>query len=111
VDRRRIQVYAGAQTKRRIELAAAKRNLPVSSYCLEAIMQQLGEDDALEEARIEIPVQRAAQTVDLQLLAHMRALRDRIKTRRGGRLISIELLEQVRAERDAELHAGIIDLP
>jgi hypothetical protein len=38
-----------AETRRRIELAAAKYNLPVTEYCLNAIRQQLAEDDLLEE--------------------------------------------------------------
>ena len=104
---RRIQVYADADTKRRIELAAAKHNLPVTSYCLDAIMQQLGEDEVLEQERIEIYIEPQPSVVDARLLAQMRTLRERIKARRGGKLITTDIVEQVRAERDEELHEAI----
>ena len=106
MEMRRIQVYADAETKRRIELAAAKRNLPVTNYCLDAIVQQLGEDEVLEEERIEISVKPAIQTIDAQLIAQMRMLRESIKSQRGGKPLTADLLdiiEQVRAERDEEL--------
>ncbi len=109
-DMRRIQVYADSETKRRIELAAAKRNLPVTSYCLEAITQQLAEDEVLEQERIEISVKPTAQTIGTELSTQMRALRERIKTRRGSTLITTDVLEQVRAERDKELNERIADL-
>lgn len=107
MEMRRIQVYADAETKRRIELAAARHNLPVTIYCLEAIMQQLAEDDVLDQERIEISVRPPTQTIDAQLIAQMRGLRERITARRGGKLISADILEQVRAERDEELHERI----
>jgi hypothetical protein len=99
---RRIQVYADAETKRRIELAAAKHNVPVTAYCLAAIMQQMSEDQVLEQEQIEIQIKPTAQTVDTQFLAQMRMLRERIKARRGGN-VSTDIVEQVRTERDEEL--------
>jgi uncharacterized protein (DUF1778 family) len=107
---RRIQVYANAEIKRRIELAAAKRSLPVTAYCLEAIVQQLGEDDVLEEEQIEIAVEPDSQRVAIRLLSEMRALRERIQSRRGGELVSLDIVERVSAERDEELHESIADL-
>lgn len=107
---RRIQVYADAETKRRIELAAAKRNLPVTAYCLEAIRQQLSEDEVLDQERIEIAVKTTPQVIDAQLITQMRALREKILARRGGKLITEDILEQVRAERDEELLEGIVSL-
>ena len=106
MDMRRIQVYADAETKRRIELAAAKHNLPITSYCLEAIVQQLSEDEVLEQEQIEIPVKPRIQTVDDQLIAQMQALREKIKARGSGKLIDNDIVEQVRTERDAELGVG-----
>ncbi|MDQ6694370.1 MAG: hypothetical protein M3014_08095 [Chloroflexota bacterium] len=103
-DVRRIQVYADAETKRRIELAAAKHDLPVTSYCLEAIMQQLEDDDVLEQEHIEIAVRPTDQIVDAQLIAQMRVLRDKVEARRGGKLITDDMVDQVRSERDEELH-------
>lgn len=44
MNKQRIQVYTDPATKRRIELAAAKVNLPVTEYCLRAIEQQLADD-------------------------------------------------------------------
>lgn len=107
---KRIQVYADSETKRRIELAAAKQDVPVTSYCLNAIMQQLAEDEVLEQERIEISVKPPVQTVDPELITQMRALRERIKARRGGKLIITDVVEQVRAEREEELHEQLADL-
>jgi uncharacterized protein (DUF1778 family) len=105
----RIQVYADAETKRRIELAAAKRNVSVTNYCLDAIVQQLGEDQVLEEAQIEIAVKPTSQVIDEELIAQMQALTERFSAQRGGKPLTGELLdivEQVRAERDEELATG-----
>jgi hypothetical protein len=33
MEKQRIQVYADPELKRRIELAAAKHNVPVTEYC------------------------------------------------------------------------------
>jgi uncharacterized protein (DUF1778 family) len=107
---KRIQVYTDGETKRRIELAAAKRDLPVTSYCLEAIVQQLGEDELLEEERIEIAIKPKAQTIDDSLLSRMDRLRESILLRRGGELLSTDIVEQVRAERDEELNGAIVPL-
>jgi len=106
MDMCRIQVYANAEMKRRIELAAAKHNLPVTSYCLEAITQQMREDEVLEQAQVEISVKPQAQIIDAILMAEMRTLRERIKARRGGTLIPSNIVEQVRVERDDELYEG-----
>lgn len=100
VSKKRIQVYADLETKRRIELAAAKQDLPVTEYCLQAIRQQLLEDDVLEGEKVEIAV-RPGPNGDV--IRELRVLREKIKARRGGRLITLDILEQVRSERDDEL--------
>jgi uncharacterized protein (DUF1778 family) len=100
MKKKRIQVYADPVTKRRIELAAARRDIPVTQYCLEAIQQKLAEEDMLERETIEIPIKQA---VDEDLIAGLRALREKILRRRGGKLISPDIVEQVREERDREL--------
>ena len=98
---KRIQVYTDWETKRRIELAAAKRQRAVTEYCLEAIKQQLLEDDVLEKENIEIPVK---PTKDINLIADLRKLREAIKTDRNGQLIDLDtIIDQVREERDHEL--------
>ena len=95
-----IQVYADEETKRRIELAAKKRDVAVTTYCLEAVMQQLTEDDMLEREEVKIRIKPAR---DEGLMADLRALREKIKSRCGGKLISLDIVEKVRQERDYEL--------
>ena len=106
---RKIEVYADAETKRRIESAAAKRNLPVAGYCLQAIVQQVCEDEALEQEQTPIAATPSKHTLDSDLIAEMRTLRERIHTRRGA-LITADVVEQVRAERDEELNEWVADL-
>jgi len=101
--KKRIQVYADEETKRRIQLAAARQDIAITQYCLEAIRQQLAEDDMLERERIEIPIKPAKGK---DLIPDLRALREKIKARRGGKLIDLDIVEQVRDERDYEL-AGL----
>ena len=94
----RIQVYTDEETKRRIELAAARRDIAITQYCLAAIVQQLAEDDMLERETIEIPIKPAR---DEDLIADLRALHEEIKAYRGGELIDVDHeLEQMRKERD-----------
>ena len=100
MDKKRIQVYADEDMKRRIELAAAKHNLAITEYCLAAITQQLADDHVLEEEQVTIPVK---QPKDVNLMADLRTLRESILARRGGQPITLDILEQVRDERDYEL--------
>lgn len=100
MNNKRIQVYADEETKRRIELAAARRAVAVTQYCLEAIRQQLAEDDLLEREQIEIPIKRPKPE---NLMANLRALRAKILARRGGQPIDFDIVEQVREEREYEL--------
>ncbi len=100
MERQRIQVYADAETKRRIELAAAKYNVPVTEYCLSAIQQQLADDDLLEADQVTISIK---PTLDAEFIAGLEALQAKILARRGGKPIAIDILEQVREERDDEL--------
>lgn len=98
----RIQVYTDAETKRRIELAAARRDVAVTQYCLEAIRQRLADEEMLEKEKIEIPVR--PEEKDENLIADLRALRERILAERGGKLIDVDqIIETMREERDGEL--------
>jgi hypothetical protein len=100
----RIQVYTDEETKRRVELAASRQDIAITQYCLEAIRQQLAEDDMLERDSIEIPIRPAKED---DLIADLRALHEEIKRYRGGELIDVDRgLEQMREERDHEL-AGL----
>jgi uncharacterized protein (DUF1778 family) len=90
MDKKRIQVYANEEMKRRIELAAAKQQLAVTEYCLAAITQQLADDNLLEEEQVAISVKL---TKDEPLMADLRTLRESILARRGGRPITLDILE------------------
>lgn len=97
----RIQVYADEETKRRVELAAAKHDIPVTQYCLAAIKQQLAEDDLLEREQIEIAIKPPKKD---DLIAELQALHEDILTYRNGEPLDIDRdLEAMREERDDEL--------
>jgi hypothetical protein len=103
MEKQRIQVYADPETKRRIELAAAKYNVPVTEYCLSAIQQQLADDDLLEATKVEITITPVKQDDDT-FIADLRALHQEILVYRKGELIDVDTeLEKMREERDYEL--------
>ena len=97
MKKHRIQVYADDETKRRIELAAFIREVSVTDYCLDAIRQQMADDDMLERAQVEVRLGAGAPG---DLGDDLRALRQRILARREGRLIDMAVLEQVRDEEE-----------
>ncbi len=97
----RIQVYADEELKRRIELAAIRREVAVTQYCLEAIKQQLAEDDMLDIEQIEIPIVQKRQ--GNHLTRDLRRLREQVLASRGGRPIELDIMMLVREERDDEL--------
>ena len=98
---KRIQVYADDEIKRRIELAAAKYDMPVTEYCMQAIRQQLKDDDMLERAQIEIWVNPHQQD---NLIEDLQALHNSILDKRDGKIIDVDpILEAVREEREHEL--------
>lgn len=101
MTKKRIQVYADPETKRRVELAAARRNVPVTEYCLDAIRQRLDEEGVLEQAKIEIPV----EPLDNQeLLDKLRVLHQDILASRGGKLIDVDqVIDRVREEREHKI--------
>jgi hypothetical protein len=103
--KRRIQVYTDDETKRRIEVAALIREMPVTEYCLQAIRQQLAEDDMLEGAQVQVKMRSSGSDT---LIDDLRSLRERILGHCGGSVIDVdEVLEQVRSERDDELLSGV----
>ena len=102
MEKQRIQVYADPEIKRRIELAAAKYNVPVTEYCLSAIEQQLADDDLLEAAEVQIPITPGKQ--DDRLIDELRALHQEILAYRGGEWLDVDTeLEEMREERAYEL--------
>jgi hypothetical protein len=103
MEKQRIQVYADPEMKRRIELAAAKYNVPVTEYCLSAIQQQLADDDLLEAEKVEIVVTPGKHNDDT-LIADLRTLHQEILSYRKGELLDVDAeLEEMREERDYEL--------
>lgn len=101
--KKRIQVYADEETKRRVELAAAKHNVPVTEYCLEAIKTQLAEDDLLEADEVTIAVN---PRTDGDYISHFRQLREAILAERGGKPLNIDIaavIAEQREERDEQL--------
>lgn len=101
MTKKRIQVYADEETKRRVQLAAAKHRVSVTEYCLTAIEQRLAEDDLLERQEIEIAIKPLEKN---DLIPELRALHDDILTYRNGEPIDVDRhLSAVRGERDEEL--------
>lgn len=99
MSKKRIQIYADDETMRRVELAAEKHNLPVTTYCLTAIQQQLDEDGI----HINDQVNRSEQAQFQELIVEIRELQERILHERGGQPVDVDaLLEELREERDEE---------
>ncbi len=97
----RIQVYADKETKRRVKLAAARQDIPVTQYCLAAIKQQLAEDDLLEQEQIEIAIKPPDKD---DLIAGLQELHEDILIYRNGEPLDVDQdLETMREERDDEL--------
>lgn len=101
MTKKRIQVYADEETKRSIELAAAKHDIPVTEYCLEAIKLLLAEDDLLGRNTVKIAIKPPRED---DLITRLRALHTKILKRRDGELIDIDRhLDKMREERDYEI--------
>ncbi|MFQ5812038.1 MAG: hypothetical protein ACE5I2_02420 [Anaerolineae bacterium] len=97
----RIQVYADTKLKRRIKLAATRRNVPVTKYCLEAIKQQLTTDNMLKKKEVTIPIEEKEPK---SLIDDLRVLQEEIRASRGGKPIDVDdIVHRVREERDREL--------
>lgn len=98
---KRIQVYADEEVKRRIELAAAKFDLPVTEYCMQAIRQRLMDEDLLEQTQIEITIKPKQQD---NFIERLRNLHTSILAYRNSTAIDVDaMLEMAREERDYEL--------
>jgi hypothetical protein len=99
MNKKRIQIYADDETIRRVEVAAQKHNLPVSTYCLAAVQLQLEEDGI--EASEQVDESDPAQFQEL--IAEIRDLQERILRERAGQPVDVDsLLEELREERDEE---------
>ena len=102
MSKQRIQVYTDAETKRRIERAAAKHEASMTEYCLAAIEQQLADDDLLEAEQVDIPIKPSHAVAGL--IADLRQLRESILADRGGEPINLDaLFDELHEERDHEL--------
>ena len=103
MERQRIQVYADPEMKRRIELVAAKHNVAVTEYCLDAIRQRLADDEMLEAAEVTIAITPMDES-PATLLAALRAVREAILADREGQFVDVDAaLDQTRDERIDEL--------
>ncbi len=91
-----IQVYTDPEMKRRIELTAARLDVPVTQYCLEAIKQRLEDEELLDKEMIDIPANPEREDVDV--IADLRTLRERILERRGGQPITRDILDELQEE-------------
>jgi hypothetical protein len=97
----RIQVYTDQETKRMIELAAIRRSVPVTKYCLQAIKQQLVEEGLFGRKRVEIQIHPDNQT---DLITNLRALQKKIMARRKGNSVEVDrVIEETHEERNEEL--------
>lgn len=101
MEKTRIQVYAEPILKRRIELAAAKRDMPVTEYCLAAIVQRLAADEVLEAEQVVIDI----EPQPYEMLADtVRAIHEEIAVYRQGVPVDVDaLIKETRRERDNEL--------
>ncbi|MBX2999262.1 MAG: hypothetical protein KF893_12180 [Caldilineaceae bacterium] len=103
MERQRIQVYADPEMKRRIELAAAKHNVAVTEYCLDAIRQRLADDEMLDATEVTIAI-NPTQESPASLLADLRLVRETILADREGQFVDVDAaLDQTRDERIDEL--------
>jgi hypothetical protein len=99
MSRKCPQIYVDDETIRRVEVAAQKHKLPVTTYCLTAIQHQL-EEDGIEVDELFVEADQAQfQTV----LEKIIDLQQRILKRRDGQSVDVDaLLEELREERDEE---------
>jgi hypothetical protein len=99
----RIQLYVDPKMKRRIELVAAKYNLPVTQYCFEAVEQRFREDDVLDQKQISISVNQ--ERPNKKLIQDLRALHKEMEAYRQGQpLLDIEAdLDQIHEKRERDI--------
>jgi hypothetical protein len=103
MERQRIQVYADPEMKRRIELVAAKHNVAVTEYCLDAIRQRLADDEMLDAAEVTIAITPTDES-PATLLADLRRVREAILADREGQFVDVDAtLDQIQDERIDEL--------
>ena len=101
----RIQVYTDPSVKRLIEVAAIKHGVPVTQFCLDAIKQQLAEEDLLGKETVEIQIQPKKSD---DFIASLRASHQDILARRKGMLIDVDKeIENTRDERDREISTSL----
>jgi hypothetical protein len=97
-----LKIDIDAETKQRVEAAAAEKKLSVNEYLLESVHHQLIQDGQLQPKQagsVSRPI------YDSALLEEIDRLRSEILERRGGELIDVDaFIDLVRDERDAELY-------
>jgi len=94
----RIQVYVDAETKKRIELGASRRDTSVTKFCLEAIKTRLDEANILYKEEITVPVDRTKQ--QLTVLDEITRSREETLQKRDGELMEVDSV--IRSLRDEQ---------
>ncbi len=101
----RLDVYVpNQQVRRRIKLAATKRDMRVSQYCLEAILERVEEDEVLEKEATKAARGEEEETT----VEELRNWQETVRTKLGGRPLpdSADLLRRLREKRTREI-AGL----
>jgi hypothetical protein len=96
----RIDIYVpDPEVRRRIKVAAARQDIRVSQWCLEAILERLAQEEVFEEQTYPI------EEPQVDLIFQLHSIQERIKAHRGGKILMTldEHLERDRLERNHEL--------
>jgi hypothetical protein len=92
-----LEITLDAETKQRVEVVAAEKNVSVNDYVMAAVQRQLANDEPITDRA------QMAQDEAIQLVKDMRALRESILAERNGELIDVNaILDLVRDGQDAE---------
>jgi hypothetical protein len=88
-----IEINLDAETKHKVEVAAAEKKVSVNDYLVTAVQRQL-ENDAVEKSEIQ-PVSEEMNA----LIRNIRLRRERILAERNGEFIDVDaIIELVRNE-------------
>lgn len=105
MSKERIQVYVDSDTKKRVELGAARQEVSVTRYCLDAIQQKLDEENLLNKDEITVPVDR--KTHQLQVINRIQSLREQTLERREGAELEIDSVIQDLRDEQTRSAAGM----
>lgn len=96
-----LEINLDAETKRRVEAAAAEKKVSVNEYLLESIRSRLEIDGKLASGEADF-AQR--QIYEVELLQKIAELHASILARREGEPLDLNtIIDLVRDERDADI--------